>query len=47
MASAIENDLNPNTYIGLTFPLRRDINNDFALTKNSLHQSRHNLRNLI
>mgnify|MGYP001159401889 CR=1 FL=1 len=47
MASARENDLNPNTYIGLSFPLRRDINNDFALTKNSLQQSRHNLRNLL
>lgn len=45
--SARENDLNPNTYIGLSFPLRRDINNDFALTKNSLQQSRHNLRNLL
>ena len=47
MASARENDLNPNTYIGLSFPLRRDIYNDFALTKNSLQQSRHNLRNLL
>ena len=47
MASARENDLNPNTYIGLSFPLRRDINNDFALTKNSLQQSKHNLKNLL
>ena len=47
MASARENDLNPNTYIGLSFPLRKDSNNDFRLTKNSLEQSRHNLRNLL
>jgi hypothetical protein len=45
--SAREDDMNSNTYIGLSFPLRRDINNDFALTKNSLQQSRHNLRNLL
>ena len=47
MASARENDLNPNTYIGLSFPLRQDIYNDFALTKNSLEQSKHNLKNLL
>ena len=47
MASARENDLNPNTYIGLSFPLRQDKYNDFALTKNSLQQSRHNLKNLL
>jgi|TARA_R100000995_G_scaffold65280_1_gene34316 phage baseplate assembly protein W len=47
MASARENDLNPNTYIGLSFPLRQDIYNDFALTKNSLEQAKHNLKNLL
>ena len=45
--SAKETDMNPNTYIGLSFPLRSDNNNDFALTKNSLEQSRHNLKNLL
>ena len=45
--SALETDLNPNTYIGLSFPLRRDKFNDFALTKNSLQQSQHNLKNLL
>ena len=45
--SALETDLNPNTYIGLSFPLRRDNNNDFAMTKNSLEQSQHNLKNLL
>ena len=38
MANAKEIDLNPNTYVGLSFPLRRDNRNDFALTKNSLLQ---------
>ena len=42
--SALETDLNPNTYIGLSFPLRRDNNNDFAMTKNSLQQAQHNLK---
>ena len=45
--SALETDLNPNTYIGLSFPLRRDKFNDFAMTKNSLQQSRHNIKNLL
>ena len=47
MASALENDLNPNTYIGLSFPIRQDRFNDFALTKNSLEQAKHNLKNLL
>jgi phage baseplate assembly protein W len=47
MASARENDLNPNTTIGLSFPLRGDKFNDFAMTKNSLEQSQHNLMNLL
>ena len=45
--SALETDLNPNTYIGLSFPLRKDNNNDFAMTKNSLQQAHHNLKNLL
>ena len=47
MASALENDLNPNTYVGLSFPLRAGNNQDFAMTKNSLEQARHNLKNLL
>jgi|TARA_R110000744_G_scaffold13998_1_gene40238 phage baseplate assembly protein W len=47
MANAKEIDLNPNTYVGLSFPLRRDNRNDFALTKNSLEQAQHNLKNLL
>jgi len=47
MASALETDLNPNTYVGLSFPLRAGNNQDFAMTKNSLEQARHNLKNLL
>jgi len=45
--SAREIDLDPRTYIGLSFPLRADNNNSFAMTRNSIDQSRHNLRNLL
>ena len=47
MSSARETDLDPKTYIGLSFPLRRDKFNDFAMTKNSLQQAQHNLKNLL
>jgi len=47
MASARENDLNPNVYIGLSLPIKPDDNNIFSLTKNSYDQVRHNLRNLL
>ena len=39
--------LNPDTFIGLSFPIRRDDNNDFKLTKTSLEQAQHNLKNLF
>jgi len=45
--SARELDLDANTYIGLSFPLRADANNSFSMTRNSIEQSRHNLRNLL
>ena len=47
MPSARETDLDPKTYIGLSFPLRRDKFQDFAMTKNSLQQAEHNLKNLL
>ena len=47
MSSARVTDLDPKTYIGLSFPLRRDKFNDFAMTKNSLQQAEHNLKNLL
>ena len=45
--SALEIDLDPRKYVGLSFPLRADNNNDFALTKNSTEQAKHNLKNLL
>ena len=33
MPGAQEKDLNPDTFIGLSFPLRRDTASDFKLTK--------------
>ena len=45
--SAKEIDLDPNTYKGLSFPLRSDENNNFTMTKTSLQQAEHNLRNLL
>ena len=45
--NAREIDLDPRSYVGLSFPLRADSNNNFQMTKNSLEQSRHNLRNLL
>ncbi len=47
MPGSMEKDLNPDTYIGLSFPIRRDNNNDFELTKTSLEQAQHNLKNLF
>ena len=47
MPTAREQDFDPRTYIGLSFPLRRDKFNDFAMTKNSLEQAQHNLKNLL
>jgi len=45
--SAKEIDLDPRKYVGLSFPLKGDNNNDFALTKTSTEQARHNLKNLL
>ena len=47
MAGARQNDLNPNTDIGLALPLKSDNNNVFQLTKSSYDQVRHNLKNLL
>ena len=45
--SAREIDLDPRRYVGLSFPLRADNNNDFALTRNSSEQAQHNLKSLF
>ena len=45
--SARQNDLNSNTYVGMSFQLKGDTFNDFSLTKTTIEQSVHNLRNLL
>ena len=47
MSSALENDLNPDVDIGLSLPLRNGNNQDFKMTKTSLEQSQHNIKNLL
>lgn len=44
---ARENDLNPDTWIGLSFPLGRSEVGMFKQTKTTLQQARHNLKNLL
>ena len=38
-SSAKELDLNPDVYIGLTYPIRKGINTDFELTKTTYEQA--------
>jgi len=45
--NAREIDIDPRTYVGMSFPIRADGNNNFAMTKTSLEQSQHNLENLL
>ena len=45
--SAREVDLDPRTFVGLSFPLRADDTSNFAMTRNSVRQASHNLRNLL
>ena len=45
--SAIETDLNPDAFVGLSFPLKVGSNYDFQMTKTVVEQSVHNLRNLL
>lgn len=44
---ARENDLNPDTWIGLSFPLGRDSQSIFRRTKTNLQQAKYNLQNLL
>jgi len=46
-SSAKELDLNPDVYIGLTYPIRQGTNTDFELTKSSFEQAEYNLTNLL
>ena len=45
--NAREIDIDPRTYVGMSFPIRADGNNNFAMTKTSVEQSQHNLENLL
>ena len=47
MASTIENDLNPNTSVGLSFPLGHSGGGLFNRSKTLVEQARHNLKNLL
>ena len=47
MASARENDLNPDVYIGLELPFARSRTGLFGLTKTTLEQAGHNIKNLL
>ena len=44
---SVQNDLNPDTYIGLSFPLGFAGNRLFNRTKTLAQQAEHNLRNLL
>jgi|TARA_B100001964_G_scaffold196300_1_gene220776 phage baseplate assembly protein W len=46
-SSAKELDLDPDVYIGLTYPIRKGIMTDFELTKTSYEQAEYNLTNLL
>ena len=46
-SSAKELDLNPDVYIGLTYPIKSGENLDFELTKTTYEQAEYNLRNLL
>jgi phage baseplate assembly protein W len=47
MASARENDLNPDVRIGLKLPFTRDRAGLFGLTETTLEQAGHNIKNLL
>ena len=47
MASARENDLNPDVYIGLELPFARSRTGLFGLTETTLEQAGHNIKNLL
>ena len=47
MASARENDLNPDVYIGLKLPFTRDRAGLFGQTETTLEQAGNNIKNLL
>ena len=46
-SSAKELDLNPDVYIGLTYPIKSGETLDFELTKTTFEQAEYNLTNLL
>ena len=44
---SIQNDLDPDTYIGLELPLTHTINGFFNRTKTALEQAKSNIKNLL
>ena len=46
-SSAKEKDLNPDVYIGLSYPIKSGKNLDFNLTKTTFEQAEYNLTNLL
>jgi len=47
MASTIENNLNPDTHFGLSFPLGKAGGGLFSRTQTLEQQAKHNLKNLL
>ena len=47
MASARENDLNPDIFIGLKLPFNRDKSGLFGRTQTTLEQAGSNIKNLL
>jgi phage baseplate assembly protein W len=45
--STIEKDLNPDTYIGISLPVKFGRNGDFNRTKTTLRQTSSNIKNLL
>ena len=45
--STIEKDLNPDTYIGISLPVKFGRNGDFNRTKTTLRQTASNIKNLL
>ena len=45
--SVIENDLNPNVYIGLKLPLEHGNQGFFGRTQKAIEQTKYNIKNLL
>ena len=45
--ATIEKDLNPDTYIGLSLPIKFGLQGDFSRTKKTIEQTKSNIKNLL